>query len=104
MNSKLLIVDDDDEIRTQMKWAIAKSYDVCFAENRNSAVESFRANRPAVVLLDLGLPPNPGNPQEGMAALSELLAIDPVAKIIIITGQGKKKLPCRLSGREPTIS
>ena len=60
MNPKLLIVDDDEEIRTQMKWALAKDYEIVQAEDRASAVEVFRSNHPAVVLLDLGLPPNPG--------------------------------------------
>ena len=43
-----------------------------------------------VVLLDLGLPPKPGTPEEGLAALAELLAIDEAAKIIIVSGQGEK--------------
>jgi two-component system NtrC family response regulator len=42
-------------------------------------------------LLDLGLPPQPNEPDEGIAALGELLSIDPAAKIIIISGQGEKK-------------
>ena len=53
MNPKLLIVDDDDEIRTQMKWALAKDYEILVAGNRAGAVETFQANQPAVVLLDL---------------------------------------------------
>jgi two-component system NtrC family response regulator len=98
MNPKLLIVDDDEEIRTQMKWALAKDYEILQAEDRASAVESFRSNHPAVVLLDLGLPPNPGNPEEGLATLSDLLALDRSAKIIIITGQGEKEIALRAIG------
>ncbi len=98
MNPKLLIVDDDEEIRTQMKWALAKDYQVSLAEDRVTAVDTFRATRPAVVLLDLGLPPNPGNPQEGLAILSELLAIDQLVKIIIITGQGEKEIALQAIG------
>ena len=98
MNPKLLIVDDDEEIRTQMKWALAKDYEISLAEDRASAVETFRAGRPAVVLLDLGLPPNPGNPQEGLSTLSELLAIDQLVKIIIITGQGEKEIALQAIG------
>jgi two-component system NtrC family response regulator len=41
-------------------------------------------------LLDLGLPPHPGSALEGFAALSELLALDSLAKIVIISGQGEK--------------
>jgi two-component system, NtrC family, response regulator len=98
MNPKLLIVDDDDEIRTQMKWALAKDYQILVAENRNSAVEMFRAEQPAVVLLDLGLPPQPASPEEGLATLSELLVVDRLAKVVIITGQGEKEVALRAIG------
>jgi len=98
MNPKLLIVDDDDEIRTQMKWALANDYEILVAENRESAVERFRAELPAVVLLDLGLPPQPANPEEGLATLSELLALDRLAKVVIITGQGEKDVALRAIG------
>jgi two-component system NtrC family response regulator len=98
MNPKLLIVDDDEEIRTQMKWALARDYEIVQAGDRPSAVEVFRSTQPGVVLLDLGLPPHPGNPDEGLATLSELLALDPSAKIIIITGQGEKQIALRAVG------
>src|SRR5215469_1996883 len=91
MNPKLLIVDDDEEIRTQMKWALAKDYEVSLAEDRPTALETFRTAQPSVVLLDLGLPPHPGNPQEGLAALSELLTLDRLVKVVIISGQGEKE-------------
>jgi two-component system, NtrC family, response regulator len=89
MKPKLLIVDDDDEIRTQMKWALIDDYEVMVAEDRSTALDLFRAARPPVTLLDLGLPPRPNEPDEGLAALSGLLAIDRSAKIIIISGQGE---------------
>ena len=91
MNPKLLIVDDDEEIRTQMKWALSRDYEVLFAEDRQGALETFNASRPAVTLLDLGLPPRPNECEEGLAALSDLLAIDGTAKIIVISGQSEKK-------------
>jgi two-component system NtrC family response regulator len=89
-NPKLLIVDDDEEIRTQMKWALNQDYEVFLAEDRTSALAIFKEQRPPVVLLDLGLPPHPGNPQEGFAALSEMLAQQRFAKVIIVSGQGEK--------------
>jgi len=91
MNPKLLIVDDDDEIRTQMKWALAKDYDVLLAEDRPGALEQFSAEKPTVVLLDLGLPPRPASPEEGLLALSELIALDGLVKIVVISGQGEKE-------------
>jgi len=88
---KLLIVDDDEEIRTQMKWALSRDFDLITAGDRPEAIECFRRERPLTTLLDLGLPPQPNEPDEGLAALGELLSIDPAAKIIIISGQGEKK-------------
>ena len=98
MKPKLLIVDDDDEIRTQMKWALAQDYEILLAGDRAAAREHFRAARPAVVLLDLGLPPNPATPDEGLAALADLLALDNQAKIVIITGQAEKNIALRAVG------
>ncbi|MSU62730.1 MAG: PEP-CTERM-box response regulator transcription factor [Pedosphaera sp.] len=91
MNPTLLMVEDDEEIRTQMKWALARDYEILLAGDRASAVESFRSARPPVVLLDLGLPPHPASTDEGLAVLSELLALDRLAKIVIVTGQGEKE-------------
>jgi two-component system NtrC family response regulator len=98
MNPALLIVDDDEEIRTQMRWALAKDYEIMLAEDRTSAIEYFHSSRPSVVLLDLGLPPHPGNPEEGLATLSELLALDRLVKVVIITGQGEKGIALRAIG------
>lgn len=91
MKHKLLIVDDDEAIRTQMKWALSKNYEVVFAEDRPGALELFKTEQPDVILLDLGLPPRPNECEEGLAALSELIAINRQAKIIVISGQGEKK-------------
>jgi two-component system NtrC family response regulator len=91
MKPKLLIVDDDEDIRTQMKWALAKEYAVQLAEDRPSALAAFTAEMPRVVMLDLGLPPHPNAPDEGLATLSALLAADRMAKVIIVSGQGEKE-------------
>ena len=91
MKPKILIVDDDEAIRTQMKWALSEHYEVHFAEDRKAAGEGFEVNSPAVTLLDLGLPPLPNESDEGLAVLSDILAIDNTAKVIIISGQGEKQ-------------
>jgi two-component system NtrC family response regulator len=98
MNPKLLIVDDDEEIRTQMKWALAADYDIVLAQDRPTALEAVSAARPRVILLDLGLPPRPGDPEEGLAALAEILALDNMSKVVIITGQGEKAIALRAIG------
>jgi two-component system NtrC family response regulator len=98
MNPKLLIVDDDEEIRTQMKWALAADYDITLAEDRPTAVAAFHSVKPRVVLLDLGLPPRPGDPEEGLATMGEIMAADNMAKVVIITGQGEKAIALRAIG------
>src|SRR6476620_4591133 len=91
MKPTLLIVDDDEEIRTQMKWALGGEYELRMAGDRTEAIAAFQKERPAATLLDLGLPPQPNECAEGLAALSELLAIDSAAKVIIISGQGERQ-------------
>ncbi len=98
MKPKILIVDDDEEIRTQMKWGLAKTHEIFLAEDRPSAIERFQAERPLLVLLDLGLPPRPSDPEEGLATLTELLALERLAKIIVVTGQGEKAVALRAIG------
>jgi two-component system NtrC family response regulator len=96
--SSLLIVDDDEDIRTQMKWSLADDYQVFLAADAAEAVGAFTANHPAVTVLDLGLPPSPNEPDEGLAVLSGLLALDPAAKVIVVSGQGDKQNALRAVG------
>ncbi|MGH7979972.1 MAG: response regulator, partial [Limisphaerales bacterium] len=98
MNPQLLIIDDDGEIRTQMKWALSGDYEILLAADRSAAIEVFRNERPSCVLLDLGLPPNAGTPEEGLAVLSEVLAMDRLAKVVVITGQNEKEIALRAIG------
>jgi two-component system, NtrC family, response regulator len=94
----LLIVDDDESIQTQMKWALANDYAVELAGDRPGAVGAAAAGRAEVVLLDLGLPPRPSDPDEGIEALRELMALNPHLKVIVITGQGEKGNALRAIG------
>src|SRR3972149_6641328 len=87
---KLLIVDDNEAIRTQMRWAFSKDYEVLSAENRKSAIEIVKNDSPGVIILDLGLPPAPGDTSEGLKAIYEIRKIDPVIKILIVTGNKEK--------------
>ena len=96
--TRLLIVEDDEDIRTQMKWALGNDYEVFTAGDRAGALAAFTADRPAVTLLDLGLPPRPNEPEEGLAVLSAVLALDPLAKVIVVSGQGDKQNALRAVG------
>lgn len=87
---KLLIVEDDLDLRTQMKWSLGQDYEVFQAEDRPSALEVLSKEKPPIVTLDLGLPPRPDGVEEGFRALGEMLEQDGLVKVIIITGQGEK--------------
>jgi two-component system NtrC family response regulator len=96
--TRLLIVDDDEDICTQMKWSLANDYEPLTAGDRAGALAAFTAYRPTVTLLDLGLPPHPNEPEEGLAVLSAVLALDPLAKVIVVSGQGDKQNALRAVG------
>ena len=88
---KLLIVEDEDAIRNQMKWALTGDYEVIPAENRPTALERAREEKPPLALLDLGLPPSPRTAEEGLRCLKELLRLDPGTKVIVVTGNQAKE-------------
>jgi two-component system NtrC family response regulator len=85
----LLIVEDDEGLQRQLKWAY-DGYRVVIAGTRASALEAVRLHEPAVITLDLGLPPDPDGTSEGFAALSELLLLKPDAKVIVASGHGAR--------------
>ena len=78
--SKILIIEDDEFVANQMKWALAANYDVFVAEDRISGLEALKRELPSVVTLDLGLPPSAGDTKEGFLALGEMLKADPALK------------------------
>jgi two-component system NtrC family response regulator len=98
MKLSLLIVDDDEEIRSQLKWALADDYELLLAGDRTGAIAAFEKGKPLVVLLDLGLPPLPTESEEGLATLGELLRANSLAKVIIVSGQGEKANALRAIG------
>jgi two-component system, NtrC family, response regulator len=91
---KLLIVEDDEGLQRQLRWAY-EDYEVLVAGDRASALALLRAEEPAVVTLDLGLPPDPDGTSEGFAALAEMLSLKPDAKVIIASGHGARESAMR---------
>ena len=85
-SSPLLIVEDDLALQKQIKWSLDR-FDCVTASDRESALVQFRRHQPAVVTMDLGLPPDPDATSEGFKLLEQLLAVDPNVKIIVLTGQ-----------------
>jgi two-component system, NtrC family, response regulator len=92
MNTRpvMLLVDDDPEIRDQMKWAFAADYELLEASDRSTALAHVRQAMPRLVLLDLGLPPDPDGASEGLAILREILEVNPSAKVIVVTGNSDR--------------
>ncbi|KRA83233.1 PEP-CTERM-box response regulator transcription factor [Altererythrobacter sp. Root672] len=87
---KLLIVEDDQGLQAQLKWAY-EDFEVVIAGDRASAIAALRADEPAVVTLDLGLPPDPDGTTEGFAVLNEIMALKPDTKVIVATGHGARE-------------
>jgi len=82
----LLVVEDDPALQTQMKWAF-DAYDVALASDYDEAIAQMRRLEPAVVTLDLGLPPDTGGVTEGFRTLDRILELAPDTKVIVVTGQ-----------------
>ncbi|HWW58412.1 MAG TPA: PEP-CTERM-box response regulator transcription factor [Sphingopyxis sp.] len=86
---KLLVVEDDPGLRTQLKWAY-EDYEVLVAGDHDAAIEVLRAEEPDVVTLDLGLPPDPDGTREGFRVLKAILEIKPDTKVIVVSGHGER--------------
>ncbi|WP_417500523.1 PEP-CTERM-box response regulator transcription factor [Marinobacter sp.] len=91
MTRRLLIVEDDPGLQSQMRWCFSDDLDVTVASDRDAALTALRREEPHVVTLDLGLPPDPGGATEGFALLEEILRLAPSTKVIVVTGREDKE-------------
>jgi two-component system, NtrC family, response regulator len=96
-SSPLLIVEDDLALQKQIKWSLDR-FDCVTASDRESALVAFRRHQPAVVTMDLGLPPDPDSTSEGFKLLEQLLNADPNVKVIVLTGQNDQANALRAVG------
>jgi two-component system, NtrC family, response regulator len=87
---KLLIVDDDEAIRTQLKYALREDFTLFFAEDRPKALAAVRDEQPELVSLDLGLPPAADGAEEGLKTLDEIIRLAPQTKVVVVTGNGDR--------------
>ena len=87
---KLLIVEDDEGLCSQYRWAFP-ACDILMAHARQQAVALVRRENPPVAIMDLGLPPDPDGVSEGFATLTEALRLAPQTKVIVVTGNGERK-------------
>ncbi len=86
----LLVIEDDPGLQAQLKWAY-DDFEVVIAGDRDSAIAALRAEVPAVVTLDLGLPPDPDGTTEGFAVLDAIMALKPDTKVIVASGHGARE-------------
>jgi len=92
MTRKLLIVDDNEDIRKQLKWGLSgEPYDILFAQNVEEATAMAGAHSPQAVTLDLGLPPRTGDASRGFSCLEHIRRHSPATKVIVITGFDSKE-------------
>ena len=82
----LLIVEDDLALQKQMRWAFDKN-EIVVASDAVSALAMLRRHEPAIVTMDLGLPPHPDDATVGFELLSSILQLAPQTKVIVLTGQ-----------------
>ena len=87
---KLLVIEDDPGLQAQLKWAY-EDFEVIIAGDYASAVAALRAEEPAVVTLDLGLPPDPDGTSVGFAILDEIMSIKPDTKVIVASGHNARE-------------
>jgi len=81
----LLVIEDDPGLQKQLRWSF-DAYEVLVASDRESALALLRRHEPAVVTMDLGLPPDPDGASEGLATLAQILELAPGTKVIVLTG------------------
>ncbi len=93
----LLVVEDDPGLQNQLRWCF-EDFDVTVAGDRKSALEAVETLMPAVVTLDLGLPPDPTNASEGLATLEAILSKAPHTKVIVVTGNDDRENAVRSIG------
>ena len=95
---KLLIVEDDEGLRAQYRWAFP-AFEVTLCGARAAALAAVQKERPAVAILDLGLPPDPDGVSEGFATLEAMHAAAPELKVIVVTGNGEREVALRAIAR-----
>jgi DNA-binding NtrC family response regulator len=89
MASSVLLVEDDTALAGYLAASLRDNgYLVSLAHDRAQAIMALRhPNPPGLVLLDLGLPPQPSTMMEGLACLDASLQLIPDIKVLVLTGQ-----------------
>ena len=86
--AKILVVDDAAFMRMRCtKLLTENGYEVAEATNGAEALDKYQTYRPDVVLLDITMPK-----MDGIVTLTELMKIDPAAKVAMVTAMGQRSM------------
>ena len=88
---RVLIVDDEESIRNQLRWGLADEYEVFTAGSAEEARDALRRHAPGVVTLDVTLSPAGGPAEEGMRLLDEIVDRYPFTKVVMVTGNDRRE-------------
>ena len=87
----VLVVDDDDAIRSGLYWALSSEYRVLQAGSREEACRLVDEQKIDVVLTDLHLPPRIDDIAEGLALIEAARGQDPPLQVVVITGSDARR-------------
>ncbi len=96
---KLLIVDDDEGILKQLKWAFSDEYEVFLASTKEEALSFVNKEKLDLAALDVNLNPYGHTSKEGLEVLEEIISISPLTKVIMITGNDEKEVALQAISR-----
>src|SRR6266568_4512589 len=84
MNDTILVVDDEESIRTSLAGILEdEGFTVIFANDGVQALETVRKELPDLVLLDIWMPR-----MDGLATLEKLKELYPALMVIMMSGHG----------------
>jgi two-component system NtrC family response regulator len=86
MIKKLLVVEDDPGLQSQLRWCFS-DFEVVVADDEESVLQQVKIHNPAVITLDLGLPPDAGGVSVGFSILEKIVQSNSATKVIVVTGQ-----------------
>ncbi|MGD8664080.1 MAG: PEP-CTERM-box response regulator transcription factor [Desulfobacterales bacterium] len=91
MKKKLLIIEDENSVAKQLRWGLDKEYEITTVSDADQARPLLASGVFPVATLDLGLPPYPDTPQQGLELLEEIASIAPHTRVIVITGNAEEE-------------
>jgi len=89
---RLLIIEDEAMLAKQLKWSLADHYEITVSDDPRKARAMLISGAFPVATLDLGLPPSPDNPVEGLKLLEELPGLSPMTRVVVITGHAEQDI------------